>query len=129
MGSTMQVTKTCPISGMRMEMAVAVTTKKTLALQDKDNHASGWSAQLVRDIFTPAEASVFLLYSICLLFECSVENFLPFPLLQIQDAIRQQLQCEAACAGICQVAFLLLPLASNVGLLLFVGFFCSECLT
>ena len=77
MESTMQeVTKTRTVSGIIRELDVALTTNNTYELfRIRVINASGHSAQLVANILSPAEASLFLLYNITLLFECITKAF------------------------------------------------------
>lgn len=77
MESTMQeVTKTHTMSGIIRELDMALTANNTYELfRIRVISASGHSAQLVVNILSSAEASLFLLYNITLLFECITKAF------------------------------------------------------
>lgn len=77
MESTMQqVTTTRTASGLTRELDMALNANNTYELfRIRVINASGHSAQLVTNILSPAEASLFLLYSITLLFECITKAF------------------------------------------------------
>lgn len=77
MESTVQeVTKTCIVSGIIRALDMALTANNTYELfRISVINASGHSTQLVANILSPAEASLFLLYNITLLFECIIKAF------------------------------------------------------